>query len=97
MWLINTVKLYLKDFHDESEIPAYAILSHTWCGDDEVSFQNIQSLNAADDGWQVVSPSLQQREFNYDGSFANNPGYQKISACCRQAHLDGFEWVWVDT
>jgi hypothetical protein len=41
--LINTSTLELHDFY-LSEIPQYAILSHTW-GDDEVTFQDISSPN----------------------------------------------------
>jgi hypothetical protein len=37
MWLINTSTLSLELFYGD-DIPAYAILSHTW-GDGEVSFQ----------------------------------------------------------
>ena len=38
MRLINTNTLELRDFN-QSELPQYAILSHTWEDEDEVSFQ----------------------------------------------------------
>ena len=41
MRLLNTTTYGMKDFIG-SEVPAYAILSHTW-GDDEVTFQDFQS------------------------------------------------------
>jgi hypothetical protein len=41
MRLINTSKLCVEEFQDES-IPQYAILSHTW-GLDEISLQDLQS------------------------------------------------------
>jgi hypothetical protein len=40
MWLLDTKNIRLTAFHDESRLPPYAILSHTW-GDDEVTFQEI--------------------------------------------------------
>ncbi|KAI6321905.1 hypothetical protein MCOR34_002377 [Pyricularia oryzae] len=46
MWLINTKTLRLEQFDDPSTLPKYAILSHTW-ENDEVSFQDIQSIDAA--------------------------------------------------
>ncbi|KAK1656344.1 heterokaryon incompatibility protein-domain-containing protein [Colletotrichum phormii] len=41
MWLINTWSRQLEEFNG-SQIPPYAILSHTW-GDDEVSFQDMRN------------------------------------------------------
>ncbi|KAK4945858.1 hypothetical protein LTR10_014949 [Elasticomyces elasticus] len=41
MWLIDCRTYKLKSFYD-SNIPPYAILSHTW-GDDELTFQGIQN------------------------------------------------------
>jgi hypothetical protein len=38
MRLIDTEEMVLKDFPDDRELPAYAILSHTW-GAEEVTFQ----------------------------------------------------------
>ncbi|KAI6437992.1 hypothetical protein MCOR21_000220 [Pyricularia oryzae] len=46
MRLINTKTLRLEQFDDPSTLPKYAILSHTW-ENDEVSFQDIQSIDAA--------------------------------------------------
>ncbi len=44
MRLLHTKYLYLKDF--TGNIPAYAILSHTWVDGEEVLFQDIQSSAA---------------------------------------------------
>lgn len=41
MRLLNSVSLELKEFLG-SDIPPYAILSHTW-GEEEVTFQDIQN------------------------------------------------------
>jgi hypothetical protein len=46
MRLINVKTYKLAEFF-EDEVPPYAILSHTWRRDQEVSFQEIQDLNLA--------------------------------------------------
>ena len=28
---------------------------------------------------------------------AGKQGYAKVTACCRRAKEDGYEWVWIDT
>ncbi|KAK3644335.1 hypothetical protein LTR56_005427 [Elasticomyces elasticus] len=45
MWLIDVHTYKLKAFYD-SNIPKFAILSHTW-GDDELTFQGIQNPEAS--------------------------------------------------
>ncbi|KAI0900348.1 heterokaryon incompatibility protein-domain-containing protein [Annulohypoxylon nitens] len=78
MRLINTKSsdYKMKEFFGD-EIPPYAILSHTWKQDEEVTFQEWQNMD---------SPSIRQK-----------PGFIKITDTCRQAKLDGFDWLWVDT
>jgi hypothetical protein len=46
MRLINTATYELAEFF-EDEVPPYAILSHTWERNEEVSFQDIQNLDLA--------------------------------------------------
>ncbi|OHF00433.1 heterokaryon incompatibility protein [Colletotrichum orchidophilum] len=46
MWLLNTTTYELRMFIDGTDMPPYAILSHTW-GPDEVTFQDIQNLPLA--------------------------------------------------
>jgi len=55
MWLINTITCTLEYFNDSS-IPTYFILSHTW-GDEEVTFQDIKNLDSAKKmkGFQKIS------------------------------------------
>lgn len=45
MRVLNTKTLQLSEYF-EKDVPTYAILSHTW-GDDEVTYQDIQSLEQA--------------------------------------------------
>jgi Heterokaryon incompatibility protein (HET) len=47
MWLVNTKKIWLKEYFD-SKVPPYVILSHTW-DDQEVLLQDMQApeLNIA--------------------------------------------------
>lgn len=44
MRLLNAYTLQIEEFRDR-DTPKYAILSHTWCGDEEVTFQDIQGPN----------------------------------------------------
>jgi len=39
MRLINTRTGFMRDFISDDDIPEYAILSHTWESDQEISFQ----------------------------------------------------------
>ncbi|THU88009.1 HET-domain-containing protein, partial [Dendrothele bispora CBS 962.96] len=56
MRLLNTKTFVVKEFLTDSDIPPFAILSHTW-GDNEVTFQDIQNLETAKKkgaGWRKV-------------------------------------------
>ncbi|OJJ77283.1 hypothetical protein ASPBRDRAFT_233647 [Aspergillus brasiliensis CBS 101740] len=80
MRLINTKTFQLEEYFD-SDIPEYAILSHTW-GKDEVSFQDIQTLSAG--------PRYRDRVIGKEG-------FLKIKYVCQQATRDGLDYAWVDT
>ena len=56
-----------------TDVPAYAILSHTW-GKEEVSLQEVET-----------------------GTGKNKDGWKKIDFCAKQAGVDGFRYIWVDT
>jgi hypothetical protein len=75
MRLVNVTTLKLEEFF--SQIPPYAILSHTW-GAEEVTFDEVQS------GVDTGTGTAQS-------------GWRKIQLACRQAHEDGFLYVWCDT
>jgi hypothetical protein len=40
MWLLNTSTLKLEEFY--SNVPSYAILSHRWKEDEEVTFGSLE-------------------------------------------------------
>lgn len=80
MWLINVQTKRLQDFIG-SDVPPYAILSHTWASGQEVTFQEMKQA----DGHIPLEQS------------SNKTGWQKIEMTCRQAATDGLEYVWVDT
>ncbi|OHF03700.1 HET domain-containing protein [Colletotrichum orchidophilum] len=81
MRLINTSTLQLEDFFD-SDLPKYAILSHTW-GTDEVTFQE----------WLL----WQEDDLGSRKRIHSKRGFQKISNTCRIARQEGISHVWVDT
>ncbi|KAK1757052.1 heterokaryon incompatibility protein-domain-containing protein [Echria macrotheca] len=90
MRLIHADTFEMKEFIG-SGTPPYAILSHTW-GDDEVSFHAMQST------WDKAAqaPSELATQEVWDNAMKTK-GFMKIVNSCKQARLDGIEWVWVDT
>ena len=70
------------EFRDD-ETTEYAILSHRWIDPTEVDYEEIVNLAKVD---------KQERD-----EIRGRLGYKKILDTCRQAKLDGYEWVWVDT
>ncbi len=58
MWLINTTKFTIHNFVNHEHI-TYAILSHTWLANGEVSFSDIHHLNEAKlkPGWSKIEQS----------------------------------------
>ncbi|VUC35038.1 unnamed protein product [Clonostachys rosea] len=82
MRLINVRNYQLETFVG-SNIPPYAILSHTW-GDNEITFEKMPLQ---------VTPEAEDTclEEDLEG------GYMKIIYVCKQALSDGLNYAWVDT
>ncbi|KAK5675325.1 hypothetical protein LTS10_012091 [Elasticomyces elasticus] len=74
MWLIDVRTYKLKSFFD-SNIPPYAILSHTW-GDDELTFHGVQ--NPESSTW----PSFEKVRRTCQLAFENDLDYVWIDTCC---------------
>lgn len=89
MRLLNTATLEIEDFVG-SDVPEYAILSHTW-GDQEVSLQE----------WTAYPNAYcQQHQRLLHHHLHHHPksrGRAKIESFCRVARKDGYNHVWVDT
>lgn len=79
------IKTLTVESHPRSggRIPDYAILSHTWDGE-EITFQDISA------GGNLV----ERKRFLMD---RKRLSYDKIVGCCELAEKNGFEYVWVDT
>jgi hypothetical protein len=74
MRLLHSSTLRLEEFLD-SEIPDYAILSHTW-GKEEVSFQDMQGRNAEErEGYSKIKKCC-------DLAVADGFRYVWIDTCC---------------
>jgi hypothetical protein len=71
MWLVNCNTLKLENFIG-SEVPKYAILSHTW-EEDEVKFQELDQLSPGS------PPTMLVRQDVYD---TTPKGYHKIYETC---------------
>jgi hypothetical protein len=81
MRLLHSTEWRFQEFFD-NEIPRYAILSHRW-GPDEVSYQSLQS-------------AIREMEAGGEPRLSGR-GFLKIQNCRRQAAMDQYEWVWIDT
>lgn len=78
-----------KEFSDGHDVPAYAILSHTWT-DREITFQELLKDNKK-------NSSRVRTSFRRLRSRPSKAGYDKIHFCARQAQHDGLRYFWVDT
>ncbi|THU79679.1 HET-domain-containing protein, partial [Dendrothele bispora CBS 962.96] len=76
MRLLNTKTFEVKEFLTDSDIPPFAILSHTW-EKDEVTFQDIQNLRKAKKkaGWSKIKNACNYvQQYKYDWIW--------IDTCC---------------
>ncbi|OAQ58116.1 kinesin [Pochonia chlamydosporia 170] len=62
----------------EHDVPSYAILSHTWRGEHEPTFQDV-----------IGSTTAKTNE--------NDPNFDKLYFCGKQAKKDRLQYFWVDT
>jgi hypothetical protein len=101
MRLINVDTLELEHFG--SNVPKYAILSHTW-GSEEVTLQEwiavSTSCNPVDELSAEFAQFLSHRNvmgISPLSRIKRKSGYTKIMMCCEQAARYGLRYVWVDT
>ncbi|KAH8588944.1 heterokaryon incompatibility protein-domain-containing protein, partial [Bisporella sp. PMI_857] len=80
MRLINTQTLELEEFFGD-DIPRYAIISHTWTRNQEITFQEWTA------NCRLLSQMNQPRK----------KGYDKIESACRVARNSRLKHLWVDT
>ncbi|KAI1079777.1 hypothetical protein F5B20DRAFT_542392 [Whalleya microplaca] len=80
MRLMNTSTLALKEFYG-TDVPRYAILSHTWETNEEVTFRE----------WNSLSESPQSTGVRM------KKGYGKIIAACQEAQRQHLDYIWCDT
>ena len=88
MWLVNCTTLKLEDFIG-SNIPKYAILSHTW-EEEEVTFHELDRHRPGN----LDLPEPRLRQLIYDRT---PKGYHKIWKTCSKARKHGFQYAWIDT
>ncbi|KAK2000749.1 ankyrin [Colletotrichum falcatum] len=89
MWLIDTGTLELVGVQGDPR-QSYAILSHTW-GGDEVTFQSFKAMSRASDG--TKAPAVPD-EVNDTRS---RSGLQKIRDAADLARGHGYGYIWADT
>ena len=72
----------------------YAILSHRWIEDEEVSYQEFLLITAGDDLHQNSTVPHRRSTLNQK---SNGAGFQKIDKACQRALQDGYDFIWIDT
>lgn len=77
------------DFIHKDQIPAYAILSHTWEEGQEVTFENLVEDKSS--SYRKLRTTLRLPPRSGKG------GYDKLRFCAKQAKRDGLRYFWVDT
>jgi hypothetical protein len=83
--LINTRTLTFVSFHEnDTVVPPYAILSHRWITDQEITFEEFQLLSA-------------DRDSSVGLRVKYKAGYKKILEACSKAQKDNIDFIWVDT
>ncbi|EDO64980.2 HET-domain-containing protein [Neurospora crassa] len=80
MRLLSTRKFTFHEFH-ENAVPEYAILSHTWDGD-EVTLQNMLQSNAR----TILTSSNPPSKY-----------WKKIQGACRKARQESYAYIWIDS
>jgi hypothetical protein len=80
MWLINTSTLSLKLYYGD-DIPAYAILSHTW-GEDEVSFQEFTQVSEAKNDRITSKAGYRKISATCDRALKDGYCFAWIDTCC---------------
>ena len=78
-----------------SNIPRYAILSHTW-GDGEVLLQDLQALEGLPD-WPREALEVEPDNVSQLSSVFNKKGFSKLQQSTALARRNGFDYIWLDT
>ena len=78
-----------------SQIPEYAILSHTW-GDDEVTYEHVRAPTAFERRL-LSNDSETTYEHIRDQNVRKCKAYSKVVGAMRQAASNGHEYIWIDT
>ncbi|THU79519.1 HET-domain-containing protein, partial [Dendrothele bispora CBS 962.96] len=96
MRLLNTTNRTLKEFY--TDIPQYAILSHTW-GQEEVTFQDIQNFEAAKhkDGWKkVIGACAHTQKYGFEWIWIDTCCIDKSSSADLSKNLNSMYRFYAD-
>ncbi|KAI1812792.1 HET-domain-containing protein [Poronia punctata] len=95
MRLIDVNTLQLIEFF--TNIPPYAILSHTW-GSEEVTFQDyLFAVNPTHHSHSHHHSSHHQAQAQEIKTIRTKTGFHKILNSCSRAKRDGISYLWCDT
>ncbi|KAK5651444.1 hypothetical protein OQA88_12451 [Cercophora sp. LCS_1] len=87
MWLLN-VRTFCLECFIGSQVPEYAILSHTW-GNNEVAFGQVRN--------ELAFGQVRDALGIHEGPVGIDDGASKIAYTCELAIQDELDYVWIDT
>ncbi|KAK3316850.1 heterokaryon incompatibility protein-domain-containing protein [Apodospora peruviana] len=91
MRLLNAKTFKLESFHDSLKV-RYAILSHTWEEEGEVTFDDMNDLLNDTIQYGVVLGDIKDL-----AAASTKQGFAKITAACQKTIEYGLEYIWIDT
>jgi hypothetical protein len=66
-----------------------------------VSTRELHEFASSPPDYAILSHTWGEEEVTFEDlktpAYTSKLGYKKIDGCCRQAHNDDFQWVWIDT
>jgi hypothetical protein len=66
-----------------------------------VSTRRLDEFSSSPPSYAILSHTWGEEEVTFEDlkttDYTSKLGYKKIDGCCRQAHLSGLEYVWIDT
>jgi hypothetical protein len=66
-----------------------------------VSPRELHEFSSSPPDYAILSHTWGEEEVTFEDlktpAYTSKLGYKKIDGCCKQAHRNGYEWVWIDT
>lgn len=97
MRLFNARTKRLESFNNESKLPEYAILSHTWDSpEDEIAFHDLNTHRCPNYSCNCPKEVSNAGTIGL-GQSGKAVAWDKVKGTCDQALAHGYDYVWIDT